>query len=461
MTQDKQAKKSGWKAGFGAVDITPPPGLMMSGFAARYQPAAGIHDPLRVRAIALEDGQSAQPVLLLVFDLVGLPNALADALRKNLAGKFGIETGRIILAATHTHHGPILEGAKAGSAEQAYLDGLTGKAIEAAGQALASLEPALLQIGQGQANEAGRNRSRINGPTDPATGVLTVQSVATGELLGCVINYTCHPTVLGPTNLLYTADYPFYTVKAVSEATGLPPEKILFTNGACGDINAGHSPKLSINSPGAGNRTYEAAAQLGGNVGKAAIEALNSPTIQLTPALETATLDVEIEWQSERWPSRENLEIYRRERQAELELALTQNDIAAANNLEQLKGWAEGLLEKPLDASWSLPEFRIDVIQLGELNLVTVPGELFVEYGLALKERMGNPTWILGYTNGSLGYIPTPDAYERQDYEADLAYRYHGYPAPFSSKTGQSIVDTATRWREEKSQMAGIARVKS
>ncbi len=457
MAQDKQAEPNGWKAGFGAVDITPPPGLRMSGFAARYQPATGTHDPLRARAVAFEDSKSQKPLLLLVFDLVSLPNALADSLRKSLAGKFGIETGRIILAATHTHHGPIVEGVeKAGPAEQAFLDGLAAKAIEAAGQALASLKPATLHLGQALAENAGRNRSRINGPTDPATGVLAIRG-GSGELLGCLINYTCHPTVLGPTNLLYTADYPFYTVQAVSEATGLPPEKILFTNGACGDINAGHSPKLSINNPTAGNRTYEAAAQLGGKVGKAAIEALNGQTTRLTPALDAATLDVEIEWESGKWPNREDLEIYRQERQTELDHALAQNDIAAANNLEQLKGWAEGLLEKPLDASWPLPEFRIDVVKIGELTWVTVPGELFVEYGLSIKERLGGPTWILGYTNGSLGYIPTPDAYERQDYEADLAYRYHAYPAPFSSKTGQSIVDTATRWREEKSQMAGIA----
>lgn len=423
----------------------------MAGFAARYQPAEGTHDPLRVRAIALEDDKSGQPLLLLVFDLVGLPGTLATNLRKNLAERFNIEAGRIILSATHTHHGPSVgDGEKIGPAELAFLDGLAEKTAAAAGQALANLEPVLLQVGQGQAQEAGRNRSRINGPTDPATGLLTVRSVATGELLGCVINYTCHPTVLGPANLLYTADYPFYTVQVVSRTTGLPPEKIIFTNGACGDINAGHSPKSSIYNPGAGNRTYEAAAQLGGNVGKAAVEALQGRLIQLTPGLEMATLNVDIEWQSQKWPTREELITYRQERQVELDQATAQGDIVAATNQELLKEWAEKLLDKPLDAPWQPPQYRIDVVRIGELTLVTIPGELFVEYGLALKERMGNPTWILGYTNGSLGYIPTPDAYDRQDYEADLAYRYHGYPAPFSSRTGQRIVETASRWRGDR-----------
>lgn len=418
----------------------------MAGFAARYQPAEGTHDPLRVRAVALDDSQPGQPLLLLVFDLVGLPETLANDLRKKLAGRFNLEFGRIILAATHTHSGPVLGDRKEPtSAEVAFLEGLFEKAEAAAGQALANREPALLQVGKGFASDAGRNRSRINGPTDPATGVLTVRSLANGELLGCIINYTCHPTVLGPTNLLYTADYPYYTVQVVSQATGLAPERIIFTNGACGDINAGHSPKSSINNPGSGDRTFEAAARLGGNVGKAAVEALQGTLLPLTLGLEAKTLEVAIEWQRQKWPTRAELAGYRQERLAELDQAIARGDIVAATNLELLKDWAENLLAKPLEVPWQPPEYHIEVVRLGELSWVTIPGELFVEYGLALKERLGNPTWVLGYTNGALGYIPTPDAYDRQDYEADLAYRYHGYPAPFSSETGQHIVETASR----------------
>lgn len=445
MFQDKQTETSGWKAGFGAVDITPPPGLKMAGFAARIKPAEGTHDPLRVRAIALEDGQAGQPLLLLAFDLVSVPKTLVAAIRRNLNERYNLDAGRIILAATHTHSGPVVhddEGVELGPHETANLERLVEKAATATEQALASREAVLLEVGKGIASNAGKNRSEIGGPTDPATGVLVARSVASGELLGCVINYTCHPTVLGPTNLLYTADYPYYTVQKVSEATGLPPERIIFTNGACGDINAGHSPKLSINNPGAGNRTYEAAAQLGSNVGKAAVEALNGTLARLTPKLAVTNLNVEIEWQTQKWPDRASLESYRAERQAELDQAVAQGDIVAATNVRLLKNWANGLLAKPLDANnWPPPVFGLNVVRLGELTWVTVPGELYVEYGLAIKQRLGKPTWILGYTNGTLGYIPTPGAYERQDYEADLAYRYHGYPAPFSSGTGQRLVE--------------------
>lgn len=417
----------------------------MAGFAARYQPSQGTHDPLRVRAVALEDGQAGQALLLLAFDLVSVSKTLTAAIRKRLNEQFEIDTGRIILAATHTHSGPVVnddEGVEHGPLEKANLAGLIEKAAQAAGEALANREAVTLELGKGLAQDAGKNRSEIGGPTDPATGVLVARSVATGELRGIVLNYTCHPTVLGPTNLLYTADYPYYTVQAVSQATGLPPERILFTQGACGDINAGHSPKLSINSPTAANtRTFEAAAQLGGNVGKAAVEALNGPLTRLTPALEVANLNVEIEWQRQDWPEPGFLESYRAERQAELDQALAQGDAAAVSNQKLLKEWAESLLARPLDAAWPPPLFNIEVVRLGELTWVTIPGELFVEYGLALKQRLGGPTWILGYTNGALGYIATPGAYERQDYEAHLAYRYHRYPAPFSPGTGQRLVE--------------------
>lgn len=447
---ENQENAAAWKVGFGAVDITPPPGLKMSGFAARFQPSEGTHDPLRARALVLEDPKS-QPVLLMAFDLVGVPKSLVTDLRNALMVRYNLDPGRINLSATHTHSGPLI-GERYGvtQLERDYLTGLVDMAVTAAGQALENLEPATLHLGQAQATGAGLNRSQIGGPTDPTTGVLVARSIASGELLGGMINYTCHPTVLGPTNLLYTADYPYYTVQALSEATGLSPEKIMFTNGACGDINAGHSPKSSINSPGAGNRTYEAAAKLGGNVGKAAVEAFNQATLELTPSLEVTNLNVDIEWQTQKWPDRDGLISYQSERQAELDRATAQGDVVAVTNITLLKNWADGLLERTLTTQWSPPAFNIDVVRVGELTLVTIPGELYVEYGLALKERMGYPTWILGYTNGSLGYIPTPGAYERQDYEADLAYRYHGYPAPFSSGTGQLLVDKVSQLKGER-----------
>src|SRR4051812_7006819 len=98
----------------------------MSGFSARYQPSEGTHDPLRVRAIALEDGLAGQPLLLLAFDLVGVSKSLMGAIRRRLHERYNLEAGRIILAATHTHSGPVVnddEGEELGPLEKANLEG--------------------------------------------------------------------------------------------------------------------------------------------------------------------------------------------------------------------------------------------------------------------------------------------------------------------------------------------------
>jgi hypothetical protein len=75
-----------------------------------------------------------------------------------------------------------------------------------------------------------------------------------------------------------------------------------------------------------------------------------------------------------------------------------------------------------------------------------------VEYGLSLKEKArqeGLTAWVLGYTDGDYGYYPTQDAFERKDYEAASAYRYYGYPGPFSPTVGDQIGAAMTRLLEE------------
>ena len=433
-----------WWAGFGAADITPPTGLEMAGFGARYEVAQGTHDPLRVRALALKIGEAETPLLLLAFDLLGLSQALVSGIKARISGEYGVTPERILLAATHTHAGPAtLDHELLGNSDKDYLARLPEKALAATRQAIEGFEAVTLHLGSAIAQEAGRNRNVFNGPTDPVAGVLAARSVKSGQLVGCLVNYTCHPTVLGPDNLLYTADYPYYTTRVIAEASGLPVERIVFSQGACGDINAGHTSKSSFSYGGAGVRTYQAAERLGGNVGQAAVAALQGQMTELAPMLEVGTRRLKLNWQMEKWPNREAALAYGREQQAALDEAQRKEDRPAAKNLSLLAGWAEVMQKKSLTEPWPAPEMELTAVKLGGLNWIAVSGELYVEHGLAIKAQAGHPTWILGYTNGDLGYFPTQEAYDREDYEAALAFRYYGYPAPFEPATGYKIVEAA------------------
>jgi neutral ceramidase len=435
------------KVGFGATDLTPPPGLEMSGFSARTETATGAHDPLFARVLYIEEpGGPEGSLLLITFDLIGMAQKLVGEIKQGVREKYGLPADRVILACSHTHGGPnTLDNGLLGKHNHAYLAAIPGKVIEAAGQAVGKTVPANLHLNKAQAENAGKNRNVEGGPMDTAVGVLAVTDPASNELLGVVLNYTCHPTVLGPKNLLYTADYPFYTNRLVAEKTGLSHDKIFFTQGACGNINAGHTAKSSMTSAGLNLRTYEEAEKLGGNVGKAALDALEN--IRLDPEKFRLNLEenipvvaenVNLDWNPALWATPAGVSDFRREKEA----VLANGEWNQRADASVLVRWSDTMLQEKLDPAWPPMQASLTAARLDRLNLVTVPGELYVQYGLALKEKAGQTgqsAWLLGYTNGDLGYYPTPDAFERKDYEAATAYRYYGWPGPFTDQVGEHI----------------------
>jgi hypothetical protein len=82
-------------------------------------------------------------------------------------------------------------------------------------------------------------------------------------------------------------------------------------------------------------------------------------------------------------------------------------------------------------------EVEVQVITLGkELAWVSLPGEIFVQLGLAIKD--GSPfkvTSVHELANGSIGYIPTRQAYPQGNYEVISARCEQG--------SGELLVDAA------------------
>jgi len=96
-------------------------------------------------------------------------------------------------------------------------------------------------------------------------------------------------------------------------------------------------------------------------------------------------------------------------------------------------------------ADGTAPKFvtaEVQTLQLGDVVLVAVPGELFVELGFAIKQALAPlHTIVVGYANDNIGYIPTRASYPQGGYEVDDAYRYYGYVAPLAPAAGEQLVD--------------------
>jgi len=412
------------KAGLCAIDITPPPGVRQAGYAGRTLPSLAVHDPLWARALVLDDGLSR--VGLVGLDLGGIPTSLLEQVRERAASRGGIGPEGLLLGATHTHSGPHLWSEEPTDLKREYAESLPARVGEAISGAVASLAEASVSVASGWA-AVGINRRELLpggrvqlgrnhfGPFDPELGVLRVDD-AHGETIGVVMNYAAHALCLAEDNYLLTADYPGHACHYVENRLGKGVS--IFFNGAAGDVNPREGPMYH----GVLNGGSFLAAQHAG-------DAIATETMKVLPQAEKI----------------ENAKLACVSRKIELPT----NPERAMNAAEERVGAAEARplargyhfdryliwdqrVEGPEQACRHLErvnargtkpvEMEIQVIAIGDVVLLGWAGEVFCELGMMVKA--GSPysrTYVLGYANGSVGYIPTPDAYALGGYEVECA----------------------------------------
>ena len=87
--------------------------------------------------------------------------------------------------------------------------------------------------------------------------------------------------------------------------------------------------------------------------------------------------------------------------------------------------------------------YPIGVWKLGsEVQLVTLGGEVVVDYALRLKRELsGSKTWVAGYANDVMAYIPSRRVLQEGGYEGARAMVYYGLPTVWSPLCEQMIVN--------------------
>lgn len=191
------------------MDITPPVGNGFDGYAARLGKSLGIHDPLLAQLLLLKSGD--RQVMLITLDLLGVGLDFTSHVRAGIEQVIGVQAESILIACSHTHSGaagflPPHPGITTSiDAEQQRV--VNRQLVGAAIWANQKLEPARLGAGQGKVEEIGLNRNDPAQPLDQEVNILRVDTLS-GQPIAVMMNYGCHPTVLGYQNLLYSADYP-------------------------------------------------------------------------------------------------------------------------------------------------------------------------------------------------------------------------------------------------------------
>jgi hypothetical protein len=399
--------------------ITPPLGCDLAGFDARKGVATAIHDDLFARALVL--ASPVQSIVIVSLDLIGISQELTNAVRRTIHASQGVAPRDIILTATHTHCGPVTIK-HFFNADQPldakYMERLEAIIVEAIEEAFANAVPAVINAGLVPVSGVASNRRTESGrPIDPFAGVLLIESLA-GEVRALLVNFPCHPTVLGPNTLEVTRDFPHYFAERVRERLGADVTPI-YINGTEGDLSIGHKSYLSAVGIVAPFRTFEKAKEVGVRLAECVFAGLGSLVVE-EPILGSRHAVVALPLKP--YPPRE--EMQRKKEAALAAVTALTADSTQADVIARRQDW----LFARIEAYYSLlyaqsegdPFLRVEVsgVRVGGTAIVFVPGEVFVEIGLAIRERSPfQRTMIFGLANDYIGYVPTVGQSSEWGYE--------------------------------------------
>lgn len=408
------------RVGAAAVDITPLLGGNLSGHMSE-RASDDIGYPLLAKAVVFDDG--ATQVAYVQNDLIFVRRPDFDRAKARAQELTGIPAGNIMMSCTHTHYGPSVSPLFMQPVDEAYLAWALPRMADAVKLAQNRLEPAVIGHTSGFCPEETHNRRwfmkdgsvRMNptpggedlvrpaGPTDPEVGLLVAETPE-GAPIAAIANYALH-YVGGTPGTQISADYFAAFAEALQRMAGEQLIAIM-ANGTCGDIN-----NVDFTRPRPGPEPWPGANRE--RVGNA----LAAECWRVWSNLRERTGDVTVAAASE-YP------VFRRRTVAEEEqrvVAGGQRAIEQPNLNDARRAIYEGEraeVEK-LPLEW---ETQIQALRIGDLAIVGIPGETFVEYGLAIKRNSPFPrTMTVELANDYLGYLPTDNALDQGGYETWLA----------------------------------------
>jgi hypothetical protein len=428
----------GLRVGRAAVDITPAVGTPM--LTPQRPPfdvklAGEVRDPLHVKAIVLE--QSGTRAAIVACDLTSLPLRMGQLARKLIAESTKIPAEAVMISSTHCHTAPQIRLKYLGKADEtardkakAYVQALPGKIAEAVRLAEADLQPASVHAAIGQESSVSFNRRfflrdgtvaanpfkgedekldqvlRPAGPIDPAVGVVAFRD-AQGKPLAIMVNFSIHLDTMGGDQP--SADIAC-TVQQLVQAVHGEQTLVFWASGASGNIN--HYDLMDPKRVRREKGPHESA-RIGTII---AAEVLR--TYARTEPLRDTPLRT----------GHELLVVPYHPEKVEPLLARMQNSPRSSDGEVDVVRTDHGLGF----------EAEVEIVALGnELAWVGLPGEMFVELGLNLKnESPFRYTMVHSLTNGAIGYVPNLRGYEGA--REDLSSRC----APGD---GERLVEAATR----------------
>jgi hypothetical protein len=425
------------RAGAAVFDITPPLGVPLSGsFTPR--PAVGVDDPLYARAVVLEDERGAAGrVAIVCCDVIAIGGDTVRAAR-DLAGRWaGVPRERILIAATHTHSGPSTTGIHGTPLAESYVTRLPEGIAAAVAMAAARLRPARAAWGNGEEGRVSFNRrfrmrdgtvrmnpGRLNpevvqaaGPIDPHLAVLWIEGFDATPIAS-LASFALH--YIGTDDGGHvSADYFGHYARWMQRIYGPDLVPLLF-NAASGDIN-GVDVTGRQSGGGQSGGGHSKARQVAGIIAGETLRVVE----RLQPA-EKVTLG-----------ALQRPFSYQRKTITAQDLLVSERLLALPETVPPAQLRERAGLGDAGPFSWTvgqpipdnvllsyarecrllaaLPEqatTELQALRVGDGAIAALPGEIFVELGLALKGSSpfggeAGATMVVGLANDYVGYVAT------------------------------------------------------
>jgi len=371
------------RAGAAKRVITPKTPVYLAGLG-NNRLSIGAHDPLYVRAVVFEDGKTR--LGLVSLDLIGLLRPDVRRIQRKLR-EAGVETDHTILTCTHVHSGPDTIGIwgpdeLTSGVNPAYMEYLNQQIIACIKEAQSAMQIATLRLGQAEAPPKGVSRNvRVSNLIDRTLGLMQFVD-AKGKPIANVVNFTAHPETLWSDSKYITADYVAPVYREVDDKLG---GVTLFINGALGGMvtvdNRGED--------GEERNTFAEAERIGKIVAQKTIEAASKAQEQNSTSIIFRHGTVRVPMENPQF------------------LALAES----------------GILPKEMFRDGYV-ETEVNVIQIGDAQIATFPGEALPKLGLRVKDAMTVPyKFVFGLANDELGYIISAEDFsdELYDYERSMS----------------------------------------
>ena len=411
------------KAGFAETLITPPPGTHKIGWL-KVIVSDHVLDPLYAKAAVLEAGGTR--VGFVQLDVCFVTAEDVREMRRRIEQRCGVPGGNVMVAATHNHAGPAVADCGDVRRDDAYTRTLLDRAAETVARAVEALQPA--ELGLASAARFGLCFNRrivlrdgtvgtqhvfdaadslyVEGPVDPEVGVLAARDPA-GRLLGAIVNFACHPTHHGGETGL-SGGYP-EALAAEMTSRGCPVT--VFLQGACGNL-----VHYDYTRGGAGPTKEE----MGRVLAADAFQAIGTMAFRGEAKLSARARTILVPF---RPVTDDEIRGTAPGMQRFIDPAIYERMIPRF--LERMRGRAG-------------EEAEVQVISIDEQDVAAVPAEYFVQNGLRIKEgAYPRRAWVVGYANGSLEYVPHPEAFSRGGYEVTFPW------GRFSPQAGPMLADAA------------------